>query len=181
MENQKPLEWEEIQESPAPERKVLLDMPEYQRLTKKQQLFVDAYCNRNGSPDGKFDPVSATMVAYQCKNRNVARVMSYGLMQNVRIIEVLNRFFKRTPPQEFIISLDRAIRNKHLSNAQVQALRMKCAVLGFANRLPHSHTAPVNADKDAPEIKKPARKKKRAPKNTKPAEKALYENMVSRF
>ena len=37
-------------------------MPEFLRLTPKQQLFVAAYCD-GGMLDGKYDPVAATRIA----------------------------------------------------------------------------------------------------------------------
>ena len=156
-------------------------MPEYQKLTPKQKLFCATYCVPSDNADWKPDAVSACLTAYQCKNRNVARVMSYGLLQNIRILEVLNHFFKRTPPEEFLISLDRAIRNKHLTIAQVTALKMKCDILKFANKLPRAHTAVDLPSKDVPEIPKGARKKRTQPEDDKPAEPSFHEVMANRF
>lgn len=137
--------------------------PEFTKLTQKQQLFIEAYCARNGSADGNYDAVAATRTAYQCRTPEIARIMSYSMMQNIRIVEVLNRYFKLTPTEEFLKMLDRAIQNKHLTNAQLQALRMKCAIKGFANRLPTLH-APT--DKIPDDIRKAARSARKAKKST---------------
>lgn len=108
---------------------------EYQRLTRKQKLFVSTYV-AGGLADGHYDEVQATYTAYPCKSWDVARVMSYGLMSNVRIIMVLSRHFNEEPIQVFLDSLDRAILNKKVTVAQAQLLRLKSDVLGFANRPP---------------------------------------------
>jgi hypothetical protein len=113
----------------------LRETPEFQRLTQKQRLFVATYCG-GGLLDGNYDSVLAAHTAYACKSAEVARIMSYSLMQNIRIVAALNRHFGTTPTEEFLVQLDRAIRNKHLSIANLQALRMKCEILGLANRLP---------------------------------------------
>ena len=89
MDKKKRLSLEEIQ-----------GLAEYQRLTQKQQLFVATYC-AGGLLDGRYDAVSATHTAYQCKSREVARIMSYSLLQNMRIVEVLNRHFNAEPIEEF--------------------------------------------------------------------------------
>jgi hypothetical protein len=139
---------------------------EYQKLTQKQQLFVATYC-QGGLVDGRYDAVSATLLAYNCKSPEVARIMSYTLMQNIRIIAALNRHFGTTPIEAFLQTLERAIHNKNISLAQIEALRMKCNILGYENRLPtrhksaHSITEGVRAEsapkkpKKAPAVKKP--------------------------
>ena len=102
---------------------------EFQQLTKKQQLFVRTYCEA-GLTTGNYDSVEATMTAYNCKNLETARIMSYGQMSNIRIIAVLSRHFCRTPIEDFMVLVDRAIANKKLSMAQIQALRLKFEILG---------------------------------------------------
>lgn len=115
--------------------------PEFQRLTQKQQLFVATYCGA-GLLDGTYDPIIATRTAYQCKSMEVARVMSYPLMQNIRIVAVLNRHFNSEPIEDFLVQVDRAIQNKKLTVAQLQALKMKGDILGFTTRLPGTNNFP---------------------------------------
>lgn len=155
--------------SDTPNRMPLAELevlPEYLRLTQKQKLFVATYCEF-GLADGNYDAVEAARVAYQCKNREVARIMSYSLMQNIRIIAVLNRHFNATPIEEFLAMLDKAINNKKLTVAQIQALRLKCEILGFANKLTDRvpmGAAFLQAQEDAKEKRKSKRKKyERAP------------------
>ena len=151
---------------------------EYQRLTQKQRLFVATYCE-GGLTDGNYDAVAAVKMAYQCKSAEVARIMSYSLMQNIRIIAVLNRHFNADPIEGFLVALDRAIANKHLTQAQLGALRLKCEVMGFATRIPDGtskHVAGVLAEVQE-ENKKSRKKKVAEPKpatDTKPHTSAAY-------
>ena len=108
---------------------------EYSVLTGKQQFFVETYC-KSGLDTGTYDPILATLTAYKCKSREIARIMSYSLMANIRIVEVLNRHFNREPIEEFMVQLNRAIQNKKLSVAQLQALKLKADIQGFTARLP---------------------------------------------
>ena len=115
---------------------------EYQRLTPKQRLFVATYCE-GGLTTGTYDPIAATRTAYECKSVEVARIMSYSLMQNIRIVAVLNRHFGTDPIESFVVMIDRAINNKKLTVAQVQALRLKADVMGYRTSLPGQ--APMSA------------------------------------
>lgn len=138
---------------------------EFQKLTLKQQLFVATYC-AGGLADGCYDQVSATNTAYQCKSLEVARIMSYSLMSNIRVIAALNRHFKIQPIEEFLALIDRAIRNKKLTVAQIQALKLKGDILGFTTRLPgtnnwHAGTMPKNIV-ESNKAERKARKKARA-------------------
>jgi hypothetical protein len=108
---------------------------EYLRLTPKQRMFVATYCT-GGRDTGNYDPVSATLTAYKCKSPEVARIMSYSVMANIRIVAALNRYFAKEPIEEFLLLLDRAINNKKLTMAQLGALKLRCDVLGLVNRLP---------------------------------------------
>ena len=108
---------------------------EYQRLTQKQQLFVATYIE-GGLLDGQYDAIAATRTAYKCKSAEVARIMSYSILANIRIVEVLNRHFNVEPIEEFLRTLDRAIRNKKLTQAQISALHLKARILGFDSKLP---------------------------------------------
>jgi hypothetical protein len=111
------------------------DTQEYSLLTGKQQLFVETYI-AGGIGTGTYDPISATLISYNCKSRENARVMSYSLMANIRIVAALNRHFNREPLEEFLIQVDRAIQNKKLSIAQLNALKLKADICGYSARLP---------------------------------------------
>jgi len=104
--------------------------PEFQRLRKKQKLFVATYIQA-GVDTGVYDPVEATLAAYTCQNWAVVRRMSYGLLNNTKIAEVLNFHFSPTPRERFIATLNRAIRNKKLTMAQFRVLQQKAESLGF--------------------------------------------------
>jgi hypothetical protein len=118
------------------------DTQEYSILTGKQQLFCETYI-QGGIDTGTYEPIDATMTAYKCKSRENARVMSYALMSNIRIIAVLNRHFNREPIEEFLIQIDRAIQNKKLRPAQLQALKLKGDILGYTTRLPGTNNFPI--------------------------------------
>jgi hypothetical protein len=137
---------------------------EFLRLTQKQQLFVATYCEA-GMVDGRYDAISATRTAYQCKTPEIARVMSYALMANIRIIAVLNRHFGKSPIEEFIETLDRAVNNKKLTTAQLGALRLKCELLHLDTRIPQR--TPVTKVLDAV-IEENAERVKKAKKERKP-------------
>ena len=133
---------------------------EYQRLTPKQRLFVATYCE-SGRADGRYDPVAAVKTAYECLKPNSARVMSYWLLSNIRIIAVLNLHFKAKPIDEFLVTIDRAINNNRLTIAQIQALKLKCEVMGLANQLPASR----KSREDEVEVP-PKKPRKKAPEKT---------------
>jgi hypothetical protein len=148
---------------------------EYSILTGKQQLFIETYI-RSGLDTGTYDPILAAQTAYAVKNRENARVMSYSLMSNIRIVAVLNRHFAKEPLAEFVEQVDRAIRNKKLSVAQLQALKLKGDVLGYTTRLPRLNnwpqgTLPLDVVEATAAARKAARKKPvRAPKPEPPSE-----------
>jgi hypothetical protein len=147
--------------------------PEFLKLTEKQRLFVETYCAPTESGERNYDAVQATRTAYKCKTPEIARILSYALLQNIRIVTVLNRHFNRTPTEEFLINLDRAIHNKHLTIAQVQALKMQCDFLGQENRLPLLGAPTDKIPKEVQQAAKAERKAKKlaaAPAPVKPAE-----------
>lgn len=113
---------------------------EFQRLTPKQQLFIEHYIE-GGMFDGHYDVVAATRTAYECKKPETARIMSYAMMANIRIIAVLNLHFNAEPVEEFLRLLDRAIYNKKLTIAQMEALRLKSDILGLVSRVPGKQRA----------------------------------------
>ena len=101
---------------------------EFQRATKKQQLFLAIYI-AGGVDTGNYDAVEATFVAYKVKDRATAHRMSYAILSSIQILDVLYRHFGAEPPEAFRVMLRRAIRNKHLTPAQVKALRLKAEIL----------------------------------------------------
>lgn len=147
---------------------------EFLKLTEKQRLFVETYCAPDGDGNPNYNAVAATYTAYKCKTMEIARILSYALLQNTRIMIVLNRHFNRTPTEEFLINLDRAIHNKNLTIAQVQALRMQCDLLGYENRLPTlgapTDVIPKEIRKAAKAERKAKAKPQAAPKEEKPVE-----------
>jgi len=151
---------------------------EFQKLTPKQQLFVRGYVE-SGRLHGGYDAVFATLGAYECKSPEIARIMSYTLMQNIRIVAVLSRHFGTTPVEEFLLTLDRAIHNKNISLAQVEALRMKCSILGYENRLPtrhksiHSITEGMRTE-SAPKKPKKVKTEKKSTPTAEPVKKTKY-------
>ena len=108
--------------------------PEYQVLTPKQRLFVATFIQ--SGEDHQYDAAYATSVAYDCKNRNSARVMSYSMLGNIRVIAALDRHFNRQPLVSFLMVLDRAIQNKHLKQSQLHALRLKADLIGLQSGMP---------------------------------------------
>jgi hypothetical protein len=149
-------------------REALEATQEYQQLTHKQQLFVMTYC-MGGLTDGFYDQVSATLTAYNCKNIESARVMSYSIIANIKIVAALNRHFNREPIESFLIQVDRAIANKKLSQAQINALKLKADILGYPARLPGTVGNPRGVlPADVLEASEAARKAKRKPREAKP-------------
>lgn len=118
------------------------DTQEYAVLTGKQQMFVTTYIQA-GLDTGVYDAVAATQIAYTCKTREIARVMSYALIENIRIVAVLNRHFNKEPLAQFVEQVDRAIRNRKLTTAQIQALKLKGDILGYTTRLPGTDNFPL--------------------------------------
>lgn len=72
--------------------------------------------------------------------RTRPHVMSYAVLNSVRIIEVLNRHFRTEPIDALLKVIDKAIQNKRITGAQIQALRMKIELL----QLPSGIPAPAN-------------------------------------
>jgi len=95
----------------------------FQELTPKQQKLILEYAS-NGR-----DKVAAVLSAYDFKNRESARIGSYACFENRKIVRVLNEIFRVSPKEQFVAELDEAIRNSHLTMAQVEALAAKGRVL----------------------------------------------------
>jgi hypothetical protein len=140
---------------------------EYAVLTGKQQSFVENYIE-GGLASGIYDAVAATQMAYATKSREIARVMSYALITNIRIIAVLNRHFNKEPLAEFVEQVDRAIRNKKLTTAQLLALKLKGDVLGYTTYLPGTPNFPRGGAIPPAIVKAVARKSPRKKSEPKP-------------
>jgi hypothetical protein len=113
------------------------------------------------------------MTAYKCRTEEIARIMSYAQMGNIRIIAVLNRHFNVTPTEAFMTVLDRAIRNKNLTNAQMEVLRLKCILLGYKNVPPQVHQLAV-----PPEIAEATKEKRKANRKPRTPAKPSKSDMV---
>jgi phage terminase small subunit len=138
---------------------ILCETEEFKRLTNRQQRFIREYIVT------KYDPIASVRAAYRCKSDEVARVMSYPLLTNIKIISVLNRHFATDPINDFLVTLQRAIHNKHLTIAQIAALRLYSDVKGWGTALPTRSgiAEPAEpADSETPNVKKP--KKKQPPR-----------------
>jgi hypothetical protein len=133
--------------------------PEYIRLTPKMKMFVDSYCGA-GAIDGNYDAVAAVNQAYKCKSYEVARIMSYSILANIKIVAVLNRYFGTDPADSFLENLDRAVRNKKLTLAQLGALRLQCEVLGIGTKIP-ANFGGGSTKPDAPAKDKRSKKPKK--------------------
>lgn len=107
--------------------------PEYLRLTERQMLFVSTFIADDQI--GHYDPERAVLAAYKCKSRESARVMAYSQMQNPRIIDVLNIYFGRDASAAFLEEVNRAIRNRKLTLAQMEAMMLKSRILGIGTAL----------------------------------------------
>lgn len=151
---------------------------EFQLLTPKQRLFVSHYVEC-GMQDGKYDAIAATRTAYECKKPESARVMSYAMMNNIRIVAALNRHFNTEPLEAFLVQVDRAIRNKKLGVSQLNALKLKGDILGFTTRLPGVGGTALGALPpdvvDAEAEAKKARRKKPGPKPADDAPRGIFD------
>ena len=137
-------------------------------------MFIQTYCC-GGAVDGNYDAVSATNAAYQCKSDEVARVMSYSLLANINIVAVLNRHFGTEPIDAFLESLDRAVRNKKLTLAQLGALQLQCEVMGFGTTIPAGLEHGRSFTRPAPEKDKKPRKTQKAPAAPTPPSAPAYD------
>jgi len=132
----------------------LVKTQEYNRLTPKQRMFVSTYI-QSGLETGIYDQVTAVKSAYDCKNEESARIMGYSMLANINVIQVLNRHFGTEPIDQFLVTLERAIRNRNLTVAQFHALKLYCDLKGFENALSRAVAVP-------PENSSPARKVRKA-------------------
>lgn len=139
---------------------------EYQRMTEKQQMFVATYVTAGLL--GHYDPEAAVLAAYKCKTRESARVMSYSMMQNPRIIDVLNLHFGKDATAAFLEQVNRAIRNKKLTLAQMEAMQLKSRILGIGTALKGRPRSQTPKPEKTPKKSKKEIKMEEAPVDTTP-------------
>ncbi len=106
----------------------------YLDLTPKQQKLVKTFIESNGNR------ILAVTTAYDVKNAEVARVLSYEVFANPKIIACLAIYFQDDPLDVFKREVERAWRNRRLSVAQVQAMKIYCDLNGWGSgSLPNLH------------------------------------------
>ena len=111
---------------------------EFQLLTQRQQMYVSTYVE-TGMSLGRYDDEAAIRMAYRCSTDESVRVMRYALRRSVRVIDVLNLHFGRNATEAFLVDVNRAIRNKKLTIAQVEAMILKSKILGIGSALSQKH------------------------------------------
>jgi hypothetical protein len=116
----------------------------YSDLTPRQKILVETFIGSNG------DRVAAVKAAYTTKSGEVARVMAYEAFASPRVIAALAAYFQSDPLEDFKAELRKAYRNKRLSIAQFNALKLHAEVCGWT-----SDSLPDKNDIDEPETSKP--------------------------
>jgi|SRR5208282_1862896 len=106
---------------------------EFQRLTPRQQLYVATYIETGAI--GHYDAEAAVRMAYRCSTDESVRVMKYAMKRSARVVEVLNMHFGKNATDAFLEDVSRAIRNKSLTGAQVDAMILKSEILGIGSSL----------------------------------------------
>jgi hypothetical protein len=116
--------------------------PEFATLTKKQQLFMCTYIS-NG-----YNEISAIRTAYNCKNDNSAKVMSYPLLRNFNICLVLSIHFGSDQREAFLARLQRDIAKGNISDSLLRAYTLYAEVRGwhgYGNAKPRSTSEKIEA------------------------------------
>lgn len=112
----------------------LKETTEFLRLTPRQQLYVSTYVE-TGMALGRYDDEAAIRMAYRCSTDESVRVMRYALKRSIKVVEVLNMHFGKNATAAFLDDVNRAIRNKHLTQAQLEAIILKSKILGIDSSL----------------------------------------------
>lgn len=108
--------------------------PCFVRLTERQKLMIETYITSGA------DKVLSVLTAYHVKDRETARKMSYEAFSRPAVIQVLNAYWGVTPFEAFKRDVERAVRNKSLSVAQIRALELQARVSGWGcANIPNSH------------------------------------------
>lgn len=109
--------------------------PEWKKATERQQLMVESYIASGG------DKVFAVMSAYRVKDRETARKMQYDSFSRPAVVAILNLYHRVTPRDAFLRDVERAVRNRKLTVAQIRALELQARLNGWERPegLPHSN------------------------------------------
>jgi hypothetical protein len=102
---------------------------EFDSLSLKMQKFVLIYL-RSLTPTGAADPLAAVKASYNCKSDQTARVLGFQLLGNPKIVLTLNRFFGVSPDAAFLAQVQKAIFNRKLTTAQINALELYSRIHG---------------------------------------------------
>ncbi len=108
--------------------------PCFIRLTERQKLMIETYITSGA------DKTLSVLTAYHVKDRETARKMSYESFSRPGVIQVLNAYWGVTPFEAFKQDVERAVRNKSLSVAQIRALELQARLNGWSStNLPNLH------------------------------------------
>ena len=102
----------------------LTQQPAYLALTAQQRVLVEKFLET-------ADKVQAVQAAYNCKSKESARVMSYSVFSNLRVVAALAAANGGCDLESFKQEVMCAARNKKLSIAQLGALKLYAQLSGF--------------------------------------------------
>ncbi len=123
--------------------------PAYLALANQQKTLVEAYLECG-------DKVESTLRAYNCQSRESARTMSYAVFGNPRVTAALvaANGGVGTDLESFKREVLSAARNRKLSVAQFNALKLYAQLCGFINDSePDGESVKAPAEDRAPEPK----------------------------
>jgi hypothetical protein len=109
----------------------LSETVEFRQLTPKQQLWLATY-TQCFIDTGVFDPVAASVTAYDCGSAEVARITGYKVLANSKIILALNRFFGDSPEEAFLKLVERALYSRKISPSRIAALKLYSDLKGWS-------------------------------------------------
>jgi len=119
----------------------------YIELTSKQKVLVDTFIQTNG------DRTASVLAAYATKSKENAQIMAYTVLSSPRVVACLSAYFQSDPLEDFKAEVRKAYRNRKLSVAQVDALKLHAELNGWsAETLQGLYKSKVST---APEISKP--------------------------
>jgi hypothetical protein len=124
---------------------------EFGHLSPKMAVWVRTYV-QSFLDTGTFDPLVATQAAYECTTEASARTFGYQLLAHPKIILVLNRFFGTSQERASIRQVERAISNRRLSVAQIQALRLYSDLQGWSSGIKCSGPSKPKAESGEPHV-----------------------------
>jgi len=106
-------------------------------LTLKQQKAVEVFITSNG------DRTAAVLAAYNVKPAN-AKILAYQIFESRRVVACLTVYFQDDPLESLKKLVARAMTKKHLTTAQVYALKFYCDLHDWKSALLpdiHGHDA----------------------------------------